>query len=315
MSDLPRHPFRFGLQASSAPDRRSWVELARKVEDLGYATLTVADHLDDQFATTPAIMAAAEATSTLRLGALVWCNDYHHPVVLAKEMATIDLLSEGRLELGLGAGWMTSDYESAGIPLDRAGVRIDRLAEAVEVIDRLLVDEEPLDFEGGHYRLTGQLGTPRPVQRPRPPLLIGGGGRRVLTLAARRAEIVGLNIDLRSGRIDETAGPTATADATDEKLGWIREAAGDRFAELELQVRVHLAMISDDRQAVAESVGPVLGLTPEQALETPHALVGSEDEIVAQLEERRERFGISYIGISADALDAMAPVVARLAGT
>lgn len=315
MSDLPRHPFRFGLQASSAPDGRSWVELARKVEDLGYSTLTVADHLDDQFATTPAIMAAADATTTLRLGALVWCNDYHHPVVLAKEMATLDLLSDGRLELGLGAGWMTSDYETSGITYDRPGVRIDRLAEAVEVIDRLLVDDSPVDFDGEHYRLAGQVGTPRPVQSPRPPLLIGGGGRRVLTLAARTADIVGLNIDLRTGRIDESAGPTATADATDEKLGWIRGAAGDRFSALELQIRIHLAMISDDRRGVAESVGPVLGLTPEQALETPHALVGTEEEIVDQLEERRDRFGISYIGISADAVDAMAPIVARLAGT
>jgi probable F420-dependent oxidoreductase len=315
MPDLPRHPFRFGLQASEAVDRRSWVALARKVEDLGYSTLTVADHLDDQLATTPALMAAADATDSLRVGALVWCNDYHHPVVLAKEMATLDLLTEGRLELGLGAGWMVADYEGAGIPFDRAGVRVDRLTEAVEVIDRLLTSDRPVHHEGEHYRLAGQVGSPRPVQRPRPPLLIGGGGRRVLELAARRAEIVGLNIDLRSGRIDETAGPTATADATDEKLAWIREAAGDRFGQLELQVRIHLATITDDRRAVAEAVGPLLGLTPEQAMASPHALAGTVDEIVEQLEERRERFGISYIGISADAVDAMAPVVARLAGT
>ena len=384
-------PFRFGIQASAAASRAAWIEIARKVEDLGYAALTVADHLDDQFATTPALMAAADATSTIRLGALVYANDYHHPVMLAKEAATLDLLSDGRLELGLGAGWQVEDYEQSGIPFDPPGVRIARLAEAVTVIKGLLSDE-PCTFAGDHYRVTAMRGTPTPLQRPHPPILIGGGGRRVLTLAAREADIIGLNIDMRSGHIDEHAGPTATADSTDQKLDWIREAAGDhyrvtamrgtptplqrphppiliggggrrvltlaareadiiglnidmrsghidehagptatadstdqkldwirdaagdRFDQIELQVRIHLTLISDDRRGVAEMVGPVLGLTPEQALESPHALVGTEAEIIDQLLERRERFGISYIGLSVDALDAMAPVVAKLAG-
>ncbi|MCC5952959.1 MAG: LLM class F420-dependent oxidoreductase [Acidimicrobiia bacterium] len=311
---LPRHPFRFGLQVSTAPDRTRWRETARAAEDLGYSTLTVADHLDDQFATTPALMAAAEATTTLRLGALVWCIDYHHPVVLAKEAATVDLLSDGRLEVGLGAGWMASDYQQAGIPMDRPGVRVDRLAEAVTVMKGLLRGDT-VTFRGEHFIIDGLAGTPRPRQAPHPPLLIGGGGRRVLTLAAEEADIVGLNIDLRSGHIDETAGPTATADATEEKLRWIRDAAGDRFESLELQVRVHLAAITDDRRGLAEAVGPSLGLTTEQALHSPHALAGTVDDIVEQCQQRREQFGISYIGISADAMDAMAPVVSRLAGT
>jgi len=314
MASVPHHPFRFGLQASNAVDRRSWVELARKVEDLGYATLTVADHLDDQLATTPALMAAADATTTLRVGALVWCNDYHHPVMLAKEMATLDLLSEGRLELGLGAGWQTTDYKMAGIDLDPPSVRIDRLAESVQVITALLAGE-PVTFEGEHYTVRAMVGTPAATQRPHPPLLIGGGGKRMLTVAAQHADIVGLNIDLRSGRIDATAGPTATDEATDQKLGWIREAAGDRFGDLEIQVRVHLAMITDDVPGLAEAVAPSLGLTPAQSMASPHALAGTVDEIVERCQERRERFGISYIGLSADAVDAMAPVVARLAGT
>jgi alkanesulfonate monooxygenase SsuD/methylene tetrahydromethanopterin reductase-like flavin-dependent oxidoreductase (luciferase family) len=159
------------------------------------------------------------------------------------------------------------------------------------------------------------VGTPRPVQRPHPPLLLGGGGRRMLTLAAQQADIVALNIDLRSGRIDANAGPTATADATDEKLDWIRAAAGDRFEHLELQTRVHLAAVTEDRRGLAEAVGPALGLTPDQAMASPHALAGTVEEIVEQCLERRERFGISYIGLSADAVDAMAPVVARLAGS
>lgn len=315
MADVPHHPFRFGLQASAARDRRQWVETARRAEDLGYATLTVADHLDDQLATTPALMAAADATTTLRLGALVWCVDYHHPVVLAKEAATLDLLSEGRLELGLGAGWQVTDYDQAGIAMDRPGVRIDRLTEAVHVIKALLAQDAPVHLEGEHYRVAGMVGTPRPVQRPHPPLLIGGGGRRVLSLAAREADVVALNIDLRSGRIDTSAGPTATEDATDEKLTWIREAAGDRFPHLELQTRIHLAAVTDDRRSLAEAVAPALGLTPEQAMTSPHALAGTVDEIAEQCLERRERWGISYIGLSADAIDDLAPVVDRLAGT
>ncbi|HVN52377.1 MAG TPA: LLM class F420-dependent oxidoreductase [Acidimicrobiales bacterium] len=307
-------PFRFGLQAAAAPPGASWPELARKVEDLGYSTLTVSDHLDDQLAITPALMAAADATTTLRLGSLTYCNDYRHPVVLAKETATLDLLSGGRLEVGLGAGWMTSDYEQSGIVLDPAGARVERLAEAVEIVTRLWSDG-PCRFDGRHYRVRDLDGRPKPVQRPRPPILVGGGGRRVLSLAGRVADIVGLNIALGSGRIDESAGPTATAASTEEKVGWVRAAAGERFDQIELHVRIHLAMLTDDRAGIADAVAPGFGLSPADALDSPHALVGSLNEIAEQCLERRERFGISYIGLGLEAIDAMAPVVARLAGT
>jgi len=319
-------PFRFGIQAALPPAGLTWVGLARKVESLGYDTLTVSDHLDDQYAPTPALMAAADATTTLRVGSLTYANDYHHPVVLAKEAATIDVLSGGRFEFGLGAGWQTTDYEQAGIPLDGPRVRIARLAEALDVITGLWADE-PCTVEGRHYTVRGLDGFPKPTRRPDlstrsgpasrpgPPILIGGGGRKVLTLAAHRADIIGLNIALAAGRIDEQAGPSATHEATLEKIDWIREAAGDRFDAIELQVRVHLAAITDDRAGMAEALGPSLGLTPAQALESPHALAGTVDEIVEQCLERRARYGISYIGLSSDAIDAMAPVVDRLAGT
>jgi len=209
---------------------------------------------------------------------------------------------------------MTTDYEQSGIPLDRPGVRIDRLAEALDVITGLWADA-PCTVEGRHYQVRGLNGLPKPVQQPRPPVLVGGGGRRVLTLAAQRSDIVGLNIALGSGRIDESAGPSATDEATLEKIGWLRDAAGDRFDALELQVRVHLAAITDDRAGLAEAVGPALGLSAAAALSSPHALAGTVDEIVEQCRERRERYGISVIGLGLDALDAMAPVVARLAGT
>jgi probable F420-dependent oxidoreductase len=311
-------PFRFTVQAGLPPAGTSWGDLARRVEDLGYAALTVSDHFDDQFAPTPALMAAADATTTLRIASLTYGNDYRHPVVLAKEAATLDVLSGGRFELGLGAGWMTTDYDAAGITLDRPGVRITRLAEALDVITGLWADG-PCTVTGEHYQVRDLDGRPKPVQRqahrPGPPILIGGGGRKVLTLAAQRADVIGLNIALGSGRIDESAGPSATDEATLEKIGWIRDAAGDRFDSLELQVRVHLAAVTDDRQALADAVGPGLGLTPEQALRSPHALAGTVDEIIEQCVDRRERYGISVIGIGVDAMDAMAPVVEHLAGT
>ncbi len=320
---LPRRkPFRFGLQASNPPggftgtsaDGDRWRELARRAEDLGYSTLTIADHLDEQWAPVPALVAAAEATATLRIGALVLCNDYRHPVVTAKEAASIDVLSGGRLELGLGAGWMRSDYEQAGIAYDPPGTRIDRLAEAITVVKGLFADG-PVDFAGEHYRVAGLEGTPKPVQRPGPPLLLGGGARRMLSLAGREADIVGLNPSLGAGVIGADAGPSATADATDDKLRWIAEAAGDRYADIELQTRVHLAVITDDRRALADAVAPAMGLTPEQAMSSPHALAGTVEEVVEQCLERRERFGLSYVCLGLDALDAFAPVVARLAGT
>ena len=306
-------PFRFGLQAAAPPPGITWPELARKVEDLGFATLTVSDHLDDQLALTPALMAAADATTELRIGSLTYCNDYRHPVVLAKEAATIDRLSGGRLELGLGAGWMATDYQQAGLTMDPPGTRIERLGEALEIITGLW-DEGPVTFSGHHYQVQGLEGWPKPVQSPRPPILIGGGGRRVLSLAGRWADIVGLNIALPAGRIDERAGPSSTDQATLDKVAWVREAAGERFDQIELQVRVHLTMISDDRRAVAEAVGPAMGVSPQDALESPYALVGTTEEITEQCLARRDRFGISYVGVGLDALDVVAPVVAALAG-
>ncbi len=313
MSAIPR-PFRFGVQCSSPPNvtARSWRELAKRTEDLGYHRLTVSDHLDDQLAPVAALTAAADATTTLRVGALVFCNDYRHPAVLAKEAATLDILSEGRFELGLGAGWMTTDYERAGIPMDSPSVRIARLEEAVHVV-RGLLSEGPCTFAGEHYRIDGLAGSPKPVQQPLP-LLIGGGGRKVLELAGRHADIVGLNPKLPNGVIDAAAGPDSTAAATERKLGWVRAAAGDRFDQIELHTRIHLAVVTDDRAGMAETLAAGFGMSVEESLDTPHALCGTVDQIVDDLLERRERWGISSIGLSLDAMDTFAPVVAALDG-
>ncbi len=288
--------------------------LARKAEDLGVSVLTVADHLDDQLAPIAALMAAAGATTTLRVGSLVFANDYRHPVLLAKEAATIDVLSGGRLEFGIGAGWMTHDYESAGIPMDRPSTRIERLEEALGII-RGLWSDGPVDFTGLHYRVSGMEGLPKPLQQPHPPIVIGGGGPKVLALAGRHADIVGLNPSLTAGVIDAHAGPSATAEATDEKLRIVRDAAGDRFDRIEIQTRIHLAIVTDDRQAMFDLFADGFGLTPQQARHSPHALCGTIDQIIEDIRARRERFGISTIGLSASALDDMAPVISALAGT
>jgi probable F420-dependent oxidoreductase len=309
-------PFRFTVQCSSPTTvtAGSWRELARRCEGHGYSTLTVSDHLDEQVGPVAALMAAADATTSLRVGAMVFCNDFRHPVALAKEAATLDVLSDGRFEFGLGAGWLVTDYERAGIDLDPAGVRIDRMAEALSVAKGLWTGEA-VHHDGEHYRIDGLVGTPVPVQAPHLPVFIGGGGRRMLELAGREADIVGLNATMWKGVIDESIGSDATAEATERKIGWVRAAAGERFAEIELQTRVHLAMVTGERDRIADELAPVFGLSSEVAKQSPHAVVGTVDEIVDDLVERRERFGINVIGLPLDAMDAFAPVVARLAGT
>ena len=303
------------MQCSSpqSPTARSWAELARKVEDLGFTRLTVADHLDEQLAPVPALMAAANATSHLRIGSLVFCNDYRHPAMLAKEAATLDLLSDGRLDFGIGAGWMRSDYERAGISMDSPGERIDRLEEAIQVILGLF-SEGPYSVSGRHYHIEGLAGLPKPTQLPHPPLCIGGGGKRVLQLAARYANIIGLNPKLTAGVIDSSVGADATEAATDRKLAWIAEAAGDRFSELEIQVRTQIVIITNERHAVAESLAAGFGLSTEEALKTPHALAGTSEQIVEDLLYRRERFGITSVGVDMDAIDTLGPVIAALDG-
>jgi probable F420-dependent oxidoreductase len=307
-------PFRFSVAATGINDPTEFRALARRAEDLGYSALSMADHLDNQPAPLVALTVAAEATTTLRILSLVLANDYRHPVVLAKEIATLDQFSGGRLELGIGAGWMATDYHQAGLPYDRPGIRIARLAEAITIL-KASFSQEPIDFEGEYYRVDGFVNTPGVVQRPGPPLMIAGGGQKVLSLAAREADIIGVNVGLGAGVIDARAGATATPAATDEKIRWIKDAAGARFGVLELQTRVHLAMIADNREEVAATMGPALGLTPDDALHTPHALIGTEAQCIETLHRWRDDWGISYIGFSADAVDQMAPIVAQLSGT
>ena len=306
--------FRFGIQTSQASSKEEWAAKARKTEELGYSTLFIPDHFTDQLAPIPALMAAADATSTLRLGTLVLDNDYRHPLVLAKELATLDVLSGGRVEAGIGAGWMASDYQQSGIAYESPGVRISRLKEALKVMKGLFA-EGSFSFSGEHYTIAEHDGTPKPVQKPHPPFLVGGGGKRVLKLAAREADIVGVNFNLSEGVVNPTVAVTGSAIATKEKIGWIREAAGERFDDLELNVTIFVSVVTDDRHGMAERVAPGFGLSADDVLESPHLLVGTVDQIVDDLQRRREEYGFTYIVFSGDAFDRMAPVVQRLAGT
>ncbi len=306
-------PFRFGVQAKTAKTRAEWTELAKKAEDLGYDTLTIPDHFDGQLAPAIALQAAADATTTLRVGALVWCNDYRHPVVFGNEMATLDLLSDGRLELGIGAGWMKSDYDAAGMTYDRPGIRIERMIESVKILKGLF-GEGPFSFEGEHYTITDLDLMPKPLQKPHPPFLMGGGGPRFLRLAGRHADIVGVNPNLEAGVIDANTASDATAAKYTEKLSWVKEGAGDRFHDIELNVRVFVNIFTDDRQGTAEMLAPGMGMTAADALESPLALVGDVESMTNDLLARRETYGFSYIGIGPDEIDQFAPVVAELAG-
>lgn len=313
---MKQRPFRFGVSVHHAKSKAEWVAKARRAEDLGYSTFLVPDHLGDQFSPAVSLLAAAEATTTLRIGSLVFDNDFRHPVMLAKEAATLDLLSGGRFELGIGAGWLRAEYEQAGIAYDPPGIRVSRLEEALRIIKGLFVDG-PFTFSGDYYTITSLEGHPKPLQRPHPPLLIGGGGRRLLSLAAREASIVGFTPTFRS----DGDGPEltdATPAALMQKLEWVHQAAGSRLDDLELNILIAEVMVSDDRRQTAEfiaaTLGSRVGASAEHVLEVPYVLIGTVDQICEDLLVRRDRFGISYITVYEKNMEALAPVVARLAG-
>jgi len=307
-------PFRFGVQVSQVGSAAEWRDKARKFEDLGYSTLFMPDHFGQELAPLPAIAMAAAHTSTLRIGSLVFDNDYKHPAILAKEAATIDLLSDGRLELGVGAGWMRTDYDQLGLPYDPPAVRVDRFEEALHIIKQCFAGEQ-FTYHGEHYRITDYASWPQPVQQPGPPLLIGGGGKRVLSVAAREADIVGINPNLRAGEIGLDAAQDSLREQTNRKVQWVRDAAGPRIDDIEIQMRFFITSVRPDRMKLAEALAPSFGVSPEEALESGAALVGTEDEIAEQLHRRREEWGLSYVVVGDDNVDEFAPIVAKLTGT
>jgi probable F420-dependent oxidoreductase len=317
--DKPR-AFRFGVLNERIPSAAAWSARARQAEELGYATFLIRDHFTpyffgDQLAPIAALATAAAVTNRLRVGTLVLDNDYRHPVVLAKEAATLDLLSGGRLELGLGAGWLQAEYEHAGLPFDRPGVRISRLAEAVQVLKGLFADA-PLTFAGQHYRITRLDGAPKPVQRPHPPILLGAGSRRMLMLAGREADTVGiLTTSTRTGTLLDDPSERLP-EAVRQKIEWVQTGAGDRFRDIELSMVLTWVGTEKPEQAAEDLIRQRgwTGLTPAQVLEMPSVVLGSVDRVIDVMEERRQQFGVSYYVVPDVLLEAVAPVVARLAG-
>jgi probable F420-dependent oxidoreductase len=297
-----------------------WLDAIRRIEDLGYSSVAISDHFTQGWVMDAivAMAAAASATRRLRILSLVLGNDYRHPILTHKAIATLDLISGGRVELGIGAGWMESDYTAAGIPFDRPGVRLARLEESLRIIAGLFGDG-PFSFRGEHYRIEALDGLPKSVQRPRPPILVGGGGPRALAIAARHADIVGLHARLPDGRLTSEAAEDLSAERMTQKVGWVRTAAADAGRssdDIELQATVYLTRISDSGRTAAASISTfatLLAADPALVASSPAVLVGSVEQCVDTLIERRERFGISYVNLGSD-LDAVAPIVARLAG-
>lgn len=303
-------PFRFGVQQYAATNAAEWAEKARRAEALGYDILVIPDHLGQGvMAYAPALTAAAGATTTLRIGALVLDNDFRHPALVASEAATLDLLSDGRFELGIGAGWDRRDYSASGIPFDSPAVRLRRLEESVRLIKSLLRGE-PVTFTGQFYALDALQNSPLPVQRPRIPIMLGGGGPRMLALAGREADIV----SVMPAGLGADAMPDLRASALERAITGLRRAAGERFPRLELNTLLQRLVVTDDAHEAAEQLAGDWQLTPEAALESPWALIGSVDRIVDALLERRERFGLSSWVVQGRHMEAFAPVLAQLAG-
>jgi len=319
-------PFRFACQAFKPESSAEWTDTARKAEDLGYSALHVADHYFGEgpaltaashpvqtVAAVPAMMAAAAVTDNIKVGSRVMCCDYHHPMVLMKELATIDLLSDGRLEPGFGAGWITTEYEAMNIPMDRAGIRIARMAEYVQFARSFFAGDD-LDFNGEHVKVTDTAAVPASPQEGGPRIMIGGGAPKVLGIAGQLADIVSINFDNSAGKIGAKGLGSGTAEGTAEKVGWIRDGAGDRFDDIEIEIAAYFTTVTDETEKTTAAMAGAFGFEPEVMAAHPHALIGSTAEIIEKLQRRRDEYGISYVTVGDAAMDSFAPVVAELSG-
>ncbi|QBD81674.1 TIGR03621 family F420-dependent LLM class oxidoreductase [Ktedonosporobacter rubrisoli] len=310
-------PFRFGIfshNTSPSPERlRSQARLA---EDLGYSTFLVPDHLGDQFAPALALLQAAQATTTLHIGSFVFANDFRHPLLLAKEAATLDAFSNGRFEFGLGAGWMRSEYEQIGLSFEAPSVRIERMGEALRLIKDFFTRDE-LSFSGSYYTVKALPCLPRVVQAPHPPIYVGGSGKRMLTLAAQEATCVGLiprvRYARRGGHMNDVLDvEDASAAATKQKLGWIREAAGARFDELELNIVLMDVRITEHKQQALQEYMERYALSEEELEKCSFLLIGDKEEVIDKVKFIREEYGVTYFVAWEEHIQQLAPVVAQL---
>jgi probable F420-dependent oxidoreductase len=323
--------FRFGLQSYAADTPDEWRDQARRAEAMGFGTFSVADHVIgpgpaltatnhpiQNVAAMPAMAVAIEATSTINVGARVFCTDYRQPVMFAKELATLDFFSEGRLEIGLGAGWLQGEYEAMGVPWDRAGIRLDRMEETLGLI-RAHLGAGQIDVAGEHVNAQGFEGVPKPA-KGMPPIMIGGGAKRVLGIAGREADIVSLNFNNSSGKIGPGGVGSSTAELTAQKIEWVKAGVLERsdgrgLDDIEIEIGAYFTVVTDQREATLAKMAPMFALEPEQLAEHPHALIGSVDTICEQLQSRRDAYGISYVTFGQSTAESVAPIVERLAGT
>lgn len=310
-------PFRFGLGPAGLNRLRTageWRDFVRRAEDLGYEAVCVGDHVDQRPSPGHVAVAIAQWTTRLRAAIHVLNNDLRHPPVMARELCTISMLAEGRFDAGLGAGWMRSDYEQVGVPFDRAGERIARLDEAAGLVRRMW-QEQSVTTAASYFATENLTGRDLLGDAPRPRLVMGGGGPKMLAVAARHADIVAVNVSLAAGALGPERGSTATAQATQQKVEVVRQAAGDRFDQLILQVEQHVVEVTDDRGSALERAGATMGLSPGEAAGSPHILVGDVGAIVDRLHELRDTFGFSYVCLTGAAAESFAPVVDRLSGS
>jgi probable F420-dependent oxidoreductase len=310
---LHERRIRFAMQLSHAPTGRAWKELARRAEAEGYDVVSLPDHLGDQFGPIAALAAVAAVTDSVRLSMFVLANDLRHPAVLAKETTTLDVISDGRVELGLGAGWSAAEFAAMGIPFDRPGSRIERLGEAIALLKALFTGEKT-NFEGRYYRAVDLEMRPRPVRPSGIPLVLGGGGKSMLALAVREADTVSVSTDNRSRTAAGALSDSIGWPVVSKQIDWVREVAGHRFDELEINFRVLAVAVTNDRAGAAEQLSHQFGSSPEVLLDSPFAFVGSRQQIEDQIYRARHELGVSYYTISQRHADLAAPLVAAVAG-
>lgn len=305
--------FRFGLSINRLPGtRQDWQNYVRQADDEGYDVVLLGDHIgEERYSSPPAMAAAAGFSSRLRFGTIVFNNELRHPAMLAKDVATVDVLTEGRYEMGIGAGWMNNDFKNIGVRKDPGPIRIERLGESVRII-KALFGEGPVHFEGKHYQVNGLEGWPKPVQKPHPPILIGGGGEPIIALAAREADIVSLNPVHRKGV--RGGGPELSEAALAERAGWVRQYAGDRYAKLRIHLLVHSIRVTDDTRAAAEELGAQFSMTADEALASPYLFIGSPARVAEHIHRLREMYGISYFSIRYQNAATFKAVLPRVSG-
>ncbi len=306
--------FKFGVQISQKPESVSaFCEIGRKAEDLGFYSVGIPDHLGgDQYSPIAGLTAMAMVTKSITLGSFVFCNDFRHPLVLAQEIATLNIISGGRVEVGIGAGWKDSDYLVSGISKEKASIRIARLGETLQIL-RKAFEEEAVTFQGDHFRIDG-ASVPKEAGVERPRILVGGGGPKMLRLACQFGDVIGVNANLSAGSVGPELVAEVGPDAFDRRIEIVQAELGDRFGEVDIQALTFIVKIGDDANQFVDEMAPIFGVTGDVARSVPIVVTGPKEQVIEDLLERRERFGFNYFVIHDNEVDEFAPIVEALSG-